>query len=174
MSPTDRRTLAAILLNPPVTTGTRTSNAVARAGRALGYQQVLVVNLCSLPTRSVVELNATSSAADWARARDELASAIQHCSGILGGWGISGLTGIARQARDDQLAWLRRTAVAADLENIWMLDGSPRHPSRWHQYVSDKYSRTTGGTFDARLSEMLVSVPIASVDLAGDSSQTRV
>jgi hypothetical protein len=42
-----------------------------------------------------------------------------------------------------------------------MLGGEPRHPSRWHQYVSDKYGRTSGGTFEERIKQVLVAVPLA-------------
>lgn len=43
---------------------------------------------------------------------------------------------------------------------FWMVGGEPRHPSRWHQFVSDKHGRTTGGTFEERLVQVLVEVPL--------------
>jgi hypothetical protein len=54
-------------------------------------------------------------------------------------------------------------AIRAGISNIWMVGGEPRHPSRWHQFVSDKYSRTTGGSFEERLDQVLESVPMSAL-----------
>jgi hypothetical protein len=156
-----RGTLVAVLLNPPAaTSGARTHNAVTRAGHVLGYASVEIVNLCGEATRSVVDLNASTTADRWVQARADLSTALDRASALLGAWGVAGLVGTARRHRDEQVAWLRQEATRLDLSNMWMVGGEPRHPSRWHQYVSDKYGRTAGGTSDERLQQVLRSVPL--------------
>src|SRR4051794_40950148 len=153
--------LLAVLLNPPGTTsGVRTRNAVASATRVLGYNTVKIANLCTVATPSVVELNDLEQCRGWTAARDELAKAVRSAEGLLAGWGVSGTTGDTRRAREDQVAWLYREAAAAGIEQVWMLGSEPRHPSRWHQWVSDRYGRTSGGTFEQRLAQVLKPVPI--------------
>jgi hypothetical protein len=155
-------TLVAVLLNPPSsTTGIRTRQAVDRARMVLGYEEVRIFNLFMDATPTVAELNA-SVAHPCPCARRRLRSALAEDSALLGAWGISGLTGEARIARDCQLTWLVKQAKAVGIHDIWMVGGEPRHPSRWHQYVSDKYGRTSGGPSDARLAEALVAVPLAT------------
>ncbi|WP_456846869.1 hypothetical protein [Cellulomonas sp. P5_C6] len=153
--------LTAVLLNPPaVTTGIRTRNAVAKAGLVLGYSTIEVVNLCSAATPSVVELNRTQRLDGWLDARPALVGSLRTASGVLAAWGVAGMTGAARLARDDQVAWLYDELLKAGIDRVWTVGGEPRHPSRWHQFVSDKYGRTSGGCFEQRLSEVLVATPI--------------
>jgi hypothetical protein len=121
------------------------------------------VNLYSDATSSTGELNKSSTIDGWLRARRELSSALGHAAGVLGGWGVAGLTGAARRDQNEQVAWLRLEAIRAGVSDIWMVGGEPRHPSRWHQFVSDKYSRTTGGSFEERLVQVLESVPISTL-----------
>lgn len=156
------RTLLAVLLNPPQTTsGVRTRRAVERAGRVLGYDGVTIVNLCPENTRSVVELNGTAlTEHGLATARDEIRDNLRSASGLLGAWGVSGLSGPARRAREEQVSWLYAQAWESGVTHAWMVGGQPRHPSRWHQYVSDRYRRTPGGGFAERLQSVLVAVPI--------------
>lgn len=154
--------MVAVLLNPPsTTTGIRTRQAVDLARMVLGYERVRIFNLFTEATPTVTELNA-SVEHPCPRARRRLRSALAEANGLLGAWGISGLTGEARIARDGQLTWLVKQAEAVGIHDIWMVGGQPRHPSRWHQYVSDKYSRTSGGPPDARLAEALVNMPLAT------------
>jgi len=156
-------TLVAVLLNPPLTTsGVRTILAVDRASAVLGYESVRVVNLFAEATPTVAELNARITR-PCSRARPNLRQALKDADGLLGAWGVSGLTGQAREAKQRQLRWFFQQATAADFSHIWMVGGEPRHPSRWHQYLSDKYRRTGGGSFTARLEEALSSVPIGSI-----------
>ena len=156
-------TLVAVLLNPPGTTsGTLSRNAVERAAEALGYGDLAILNLCATATASVVELNGLWDTVGWMSARRELRAGMRTATGLFGAWGIAGLTGEARQARDEQIQWLYTEALGVGLSHVWMVGGEPRHPSRWHQYVSDKYGRTTGGTFGERLAQVIEAVELPS------------
>jgi hypothetical protein len=164
----ERRLLIAVLLNRPKTTsGARTRNAVAAAARVLRYQSVEVVNLYSDATSCMEELNRSGTIHGWLSARRELSSALGRATDVLGGWGVAGLTGTVLQDQNEQVAWLRLEAIRAGISNVWMVGGEPRHPSRWHQFVSDKYSRTTGGSFEERLDQVLESVPISTLRKLG-------
>lgn len=154
------RKLVAVLLNPPATSaGTRSRNAVVRAASALAYDHVIMTNLCAFSTPSVVELNALGLDG-WELARAELSASIAGASAVLAGWGVAGLTGPARRYMEAQVDWLRDCAHDNGIDAFWTIGGEPRHPSRWHQYVSDKYGRTTGGTFEERIAQVLVEVPV--------------
>jgi hypothetical protein len=60
---------------------------------------------------------------------------------------------------------------AGDIGNdcIWTLNGEPRHPSRWDQYVSDRHGRASGATFSERIAQVLTSVPLATLCPEGGS-----
>jgi len=153
----------AVLLNPPAhSTGVRSRNAVSRAATVLGYEHVTFTNLCSVPTPSVVELKRLDHG-DWELARGELADALVHSDAVLAGWGVAGVTGEAQRLLRAQVDWLRERALAVGIESFWTVGGEPRHPSRWHQYVADRHGRTQGGTFNERLSQVLVPVPVGSM-----------
>lgn len=161
-APDGERKLVAVLLNPPASsTGTRSRNAVARAATTLGYDHAIMTNLCAVPTPSVVELNDIDRDG-WDHARGELETALTGASAVLAGWGVAGLTGDAAVWMSAQVEWLSDRAMASGIFGFWMVGGAPRHPSRWHQYVSDKYGRTTGGTFDERIAQVLIEVPLCS------------
>jgi hypothetical protein len=152
--------LLAVLLNPPTeTSGNRTRLAVAHAARVLRCSEVRTVNLFPNPSRSVVDLNATAlQTDDWKQTSAAVARDLREAEVVLGAWGVAGLLGTARFERELRSRWLLRTAAALGHCHIWMVGGEPRHPSRWHQYVADKHRRTTGGPFEARLSEVLRAV----------------
>ncbi|WP_368859933.1 DUF1643 domain-containing protein [Microbacterium algeriense] len=152
--------MVAVLLNPPsATAGVRSRNAVARAACAIGYESVVIANLCAVPTPTVVEVSSLDRPA-WAAAQHNLGLAVDRADAILAGWGVSGLTGPARRLIDEQVEWLHARARNAGIDGFWTVGGQPRHPSRWHQYVSDKYGRTTGGTFEERIGQALTFVPL--------------
>lgn len=149
-----------MLLNPPATsTGTRSRNAVTHAARVLGFDRVVIANLCAVATPTVVQLGDIGRGA-WEEAQSDLDVALVGAGAVLAGWGVSGLSGDARRWMDSQVDWLTMRAQGAGIDAFWMVGGKPRHPSRWHQYVSDKYGRTTGGTFEQRIEQVLVQVPI--------------
>lgn len=150
----------AVLLNPPKrTSGVRSRNAVARAAAVLGYGEIRVVNLCAEPTASVAELHHVDRVS-WERARCELGGALTGATAVLGAWGVAGVAGPTRRDLQAQIAWLYGWALQVGIDRVWMVGGEPRHPSRWHQYISDKYKRTTGGSFEERLAQVLVAMPI--------------
>jgi hypothetical protein len=150
----------AVLLNPPErTSGVRSRNAVARAAAVLGYGEVRVVNLCAEPTASVADLHRVDRDS-WERARSELGRALMDATAVLGAWGVAGIAGQTRRDLQAQIDWLYDQALQVGIDRVWMLGGEPRHPSRWHQYVSDKYKRTTSGSFEERLAQVLVALPI--------------
>lgn len=165
--------LVAVLLNPPANTaGARSRNAVALAATSLGYERLVIGNLCEASTRSVVELNSVDSSA-WLAARAHLAGMLGSATALLAAWGVAGLSGRARHLRDAQVQWLLGEARAVGLTHHWMLGGRPLHPSRWHQFVSDKYARTSGGSFEQRIGQVLVAVPIAGRGSAPDIGASR-
>jgi hypothetical protein len=108
------------------------------------------------------KLNRSATTDGWLRARNEVSSALRRATGVLGGWGVAGLTGAALRGQNEQVAWFRLEAIRAGVSDIWMIGGEPRHPSRWHQFVSDEYGRTTGGSLEERLDQVLESVAITS------------
>lgn len=128
----------------------------------------MIANLCAEPTPTVVEVSSLEKAA-WTTARHDLSLALDGAKAILAGWGVSGLRSPGQQMLDEQVGWLQARAQESGIHGFWMLGGQPRHPSRWHQYVSDKYGRTAGGTFDDRIAQALTfvafpragSVPVA-------------
>lgn len=169
------RTLVAVLLNPPATTaGTRSRNAVARAANVLGYDCAVMANLCTVATPSVVELN-RQGRHGWDLARDQMEATLDGADAMLAGWGVAGLSGDAGRWMRAQVAWLSDRALERGISKIWMVGGEPRHPSRWHQYVSDKYGRTAGGTFEERIAQVLVAVPVvvSTMELSGNSPFVR-
>jgi hypothetical protein len=127
----------------------------------LGYEHVRIANLCAASTPTVVELS-TLDPESWKQARPDLQDALAGANALLAGWGIAGVTGQARRLLMDQIDWLYHEATTVGIGEMWMVGGEPRHPSRWHQYVSDKYGRTDGGTADQRLRQVLTAVPIVS------------
>lgn len=118
-----------------------------------------MTNLCAVPTPSVVQLSALAHDA-WDLARDDLESALTGAGAVLACWGIAGFTGDGRRWMRAQVNWFAGRALESGITTFWMVGGEPRHPSRWHQYVSDKYARTSGGTFDERIAQVLVQVPV--------------
>jgi hypothetical protein len=157
------RPMVALLLNPPSTTsGVRTTNAVSLAGALLGFTSVEIINLFSTSSPTVVELNSVFDG-DWLGRRAQVREVLRQSAGLLGAWGVSGMTGLAGAERESRARSILDEARSLGFRQIWMVGGQPRHPSRWHQYVSDKHARTHGGTFDERLRQVMVQVPISEV-----------
>lgn len=151
------RTLGAILLNPPLTTGAATMRHLQVAAGALGCDGVQVANLFTRPTATVAEINEVGRGTPgWEEARPAIEQVLMTSHAVVAGWGVSGLYGPAREHRRAQAAWvIQRVLSAAHLGGVWTLGGEPRHPSRWHQYVSNRHGRARGTSLDERLASVL-------------------
>lgn len=152
------RTLGVILINSPIRGGARTLNKVASASRLIGCNRYFVGNLFSVPTPGVLDINLQGAEWDaWEDARNGLDEVIGKADELLVAWGLTSLRGMACVNFRRQVNWVLDRVNAVGLPDPWMVGSEPRHPSRWHQYVSDKYARTPGGDFDQRLDEVLVT-----------------
>ncbi|WP_368800852.1 DUF1643 domain-containing protein [Kocuria oxytropis] len=163
------KVLGALLLNPPSTGGGRTLGHLHVAADLLGCDHIEVANLFSLPTRDVVEMNQVGkSVVGWEEARPRLGEVIEGADQLLAGWGISGITSESARYRKRQLCYIKTVASAAGHDECWTLNGEARHPSRWHQYVSDRHGRVRGESFRSKLAQVLTLVSFDR--LAGPSN----
>ena len=161
MSTEQARTVVALLANPPTTSGARTRAKASQAADLLGGGRLIIANLFGLPTADLPSLShCGSSPAGWRAARPKLIRALQEADCLVAAWGLHPLCGDARRLRQEQLTWLQEQASKNGLLHAWCVGGQPRHPSRWHQYVSDRHGRTTGGIFSDRLDQVLVRLPM--------------
>lgn len=109
------------------------------ARQTLGYESVVVVNLFSIPTYrtgGISEVGAVE--AGWLNARPELSEALSSADAVVLSYGCREPSGPARFHFRDQLSWLQ---AEIDSHNVrpWMLDGRPRHPSRWQRHTHAVY-----------------------------------
>lgn len=149
------RTLGAILLNPAAGGGARTEQRVQLAAELLGCKFVEIANLCTATTVGIAELSdVAADPATWQDARSRLERVIADADELLFGWGVSRLSGRANSHLDAQIRWVQELAARTH-KPCWVAGPGPRHPSRWHQLVSDLHGRTSGGTFDERLRQVL-------------------
>lgn len=127
------------------------------AADVLDCDGVQIANLFAIPTRSVTEINeAGRSATGWEAARPALEQALNTSAELVAGWGVSGLHGLAAAHFQAQTSWLHNWFCDGSRPPwIWTLNGEARHPSRWHQYVSDRHGRASGATFRERLASVL-------------------
>lgn len=168
------KTLGVILASPPVTSGVRTTNMVRRAAEALGFDAIEIANLFPKATRDTGEISLLGSEERfWLDARPALESLLGRSEGLLAAWGVGSCTGSARYWWTDQLKWTATTAAVFGHTQAWTLGPGPRHPSRWHQYVSDKYGRAGDGTTEARISRALQLSPLSGLCLPKESSSSR-
>lgn len=152
--------LCAVLLNPPLTSGNRTRTAISRAAEILGSCGVTIVNLVDVPTSSSSALATTGiPVEDWIATRPSLSRAVNENNALLFGWGLTARLGRARRAAEEQITWLLDEASQAGHSGAWTV-GEARHPSRWHQYTADLHGRTSGGSSEARLLEVLEMRPL--------------
>lgn len=148
--------MAVILASPPTTSGVRTLGMAQHAVQLLGGKHLLVANLFDFPAPDLPALSARGSdPAGWLAARPKLVGALQEADLLLAAWGLHSLYGPARLRRAEQLSWLQGEARARGHVSAWCVGGQPRHPSRWHQYVSDRHGRTDGGSPSDRLKQVL-------------------
>ncbi|MCK9921266.1 hypothetical protein MXD61_05015 [Frankia sp. AgPm24] len=112
---------------------------MALAGELLGFAEVKVANLFSMPshaTGDIDELGAT--AAGWLAARPSLESALTEAAGVLLAYGASSPSGPARTHFREQAAWLRTRLDELALPG-WQVGDGPRHPSRWQRWTSREH-----------------------------------
>jgi hypothetical protein len=159
--------LLVVLACPPVTTGNRTRNQVQRVSCILGAEQTRLVNLFPLPTQNVGSVAALGADRQvWASARGELRQELEWSTDLLAAWGVTRPVGLAGQHRDEQVSWLIDVSVRMGRASAWTVGGTPRHPSRWHQFVSDKHRRVAPGTAEERLRQVLTRVPLPNLHAA--------
>lgn len=157
-------TLGDLLLNPPLVGGDRTIRHLRVAAELLGCDNVEIANLFAIATRDVTAINDVGRSIDgWKAAQFHLHRLIAASDQLIAGWGISGLTGPVERHRQAQVDFVRACALDIGKDHIWTVNGEPRHPSRWHQYVSDRRGRACGTTLNQRLSMVLTSVPFVTL-----------
>lgn len=148
-------------MNPPTTSGNATRRHIGVAAHVLACDLVTIGNLFALPTTTVLEINVVGSAGDgWQSAREGLTRALAGATHVLAAWGVGGLHGPAALNLAQQRRWLYQLLIVSGHSNVWTLGGETRHPSRWHQYVSDRHSRTPGGSLEDRIRYALLSCPV--------------
>ncbi|WP_431074609.1 DUF1643 domain-containing protein [Microbacterium phyllosphaerae] len=155
------RTLVAVLANPRPRDGSRTEKRIALVRDALGYERAEIVNLFSRASESSREIAVLGvSAEGWREARVSVSEAIASADSVLLGFGLIPSSRESRPHLRAQLEWLRHELQVHGHLQVWQVGDRPRHPSRWHQYVSDTHGRTVGGTFEQRLKQVLRTVPL--------------
>lgn len=150
--------LGAILLNPPKGSGSITRARLDLAVKALGLGHVRVANIFSLASKDAGSLAAIAKSwDDWIAAREPIRNLLRESGELLFAWGVGEPSGEARAHMRKQVSWVQREALANGHSTYWLFGGAPRHPSRWHRYVSDKHQRTSGGdTIDRYRESMAV------------------
>lgn len=167
--------LTAVLLNPVLhDRETITERNVTVAATMLGLQSVVIANMHVAPTRDLPALALVArDRCGWEASRGELAGALSHGGVLLFAWGVGGLVGPAREHLRAQERWVVDAALGAGHEVALMLDGRPRHPSRWRQYLGQQRGRFAyrGSSFEDRLRAALQPVPLWGQPFAGPAGR---
>jgi hypothetical protein len=117
---------------------------------------VEVANLFSLPVHDLESVSVNGQdRLHWLVARDRLQEVISTCEQILVGWGVSEPTGQARIHFREQRAWVIQRLIEHGHDHVWLVGDGPRHPSRWHQFVSRKNRVVVGATVNDRIATAL-------------------
>jgi hypothetical protein len=154
--------LAVVLLNPvPHDRPTVTARNVELAQRVLGYERITRVNLSPVPAPDLAALSLCAAAPDsWRAHRPMLRQALWSCDALLFAWGVTYPTGAARAWAQEQLAYVHGQARLAGHTEAFLLDGRPRHPSRWQQYLGPQRGLVEQVAFDERVRRALKRAPI--------------
>jgi hypothetical protein len=156
--------LLVLLASPPVTAGQRTLSRLAALPKVISGCSVSTANLCGTHAMDLPSLSVVAATPEpWLQARENITDALEDCDEVMAAWGLCSLSGMARQHRKTQLHWLLEVATHNGHRQVLGVGGQPRHPSRWHQYVSDVHGRARGGTFEERLRQVLVKVPLETL-----------
>jgi len=127
--------LLVVLSNPPTTSGVRTLQRVQVAKETLGFSSVSVANVFAISTHRTSGIAAVGAVPDgWIEARAALSQALAVADAVILAYGVQEPSGGARLHFRDQVAWLQAEIDARHLPT-WMIDGKPRHPSRWHRHT---------------------------------------
>jgi hypothetical protein len=153
---TNVRVLGALLMNPPTGKGLATHRHLAGALQSTGCDEYQIANLLIQASSSFDDLEVIGADEEgWFRARGEIQGLLSSSEEVLLGWGLARPTGAAGANFHRQVEWVWRELHQSRHQRVWLVGGQPRHPSRWHQYVSDRYGRTNGGPFDSRMMDVL-------------------
>lgn len=157
-------TLGALLLNPPFGAGTRTRHHLRVVADLLRCDSVEIANLFAIPTKDMSVINTVGRSGEgWELARPRLREVLATADHLVAAWGVRGLNGHAAAHHRNQLLFVAGAAREAGHDHTWTLNGEPRHPSRWHQYVSDRHGRAVGESLSERLTMVLKMVPIGAL-----------
>lgn len=155
--------MGALLISPPTGNGNVTRSRLHTLRSILECTDMQIANLLSLPTATVEDIDTVGALEDpWLDARAPIVNLLHRSDHLVLAWGLGG--GFGGQARvwyRNQVRWVSQ--LIADCPQppvIWMVGREPRHPSRWHQYVSDRHGRTSGGDLSSRLRQVLHSDPV--------------
>lgn len=164
----DQRMLCAILLNPPLRpeADTISHRNLLAALPLTGCTELRLVNLIDLQTKDQTQLaSLVVTEPDLERSRQQLSAAIEGADEILFAWGTGRITGGVGKLLKEQAAWVRARVNARGLSKVWMVAGTPRHPSRWRQFVGPEKRRVEGSSFEERLGKVLASHEIEHAPL---------
>ncbi|MFJ2786157.1 MULTISPECIES: DUF1643 domain-containing protein [unclassified Streptomyces] len=156
----DQRKLCAILLNPPLrpAADTISHRNLLAALPLTGCGELRLANLIDIPSKDQRQLaGIIVTERDLARSREQLSAAIEGADEILFAWGTGSITGTVGRALKDQVAWVHAHVDARGLRRVWMVADTPRHPSRWRQFVGPEKRRVEGSCFEERLAKVLTS-----------------
>ncbi|MEV4383433.1 DUF1643 domain-containing protein [Streptosporangium sp. NPDC049644] len=160
---TTDRVLCAILLNPPLRPAERTITYrnVTAALSTTGCQQLSLTNLLAVPSKDLPSLNRIKiSEQEIAASREALRQAIMYGDEVLVAWGMGGATGALKQLLNSQVTYVREVLHERGIHSVWALQGRPRHPSRWRQYLGPQKNRVSGDSFQDRLNQALVPLQL--------------
>lgn len=160
VSGVDHRVLCAILLNPPLrpAVDTISHRNLLAALPLTGCTEMRLANLIDVPSKDQIQLASTVvTERDLMRSRQYLSAAIEGSDEVLLAWGTRRLTGAVGRLLVGQAAWVREHVKACGLLQVWMVAGTPRHPSRWRQFVGPEKRRVKGASFEERLAKVLTT-----------------
>ncbi|MEV8334763.1 DUF1643 domain-containing protein [Streptomyces niveus] len=160
VSGADERMLCAILLNPPLrpAVDTISHRNLLAALPLTGCTELRLANLIDLQSKDQTQLaGLVVTEQDLERSRQQLAAAIEGADEVLFAWGTGRITGVVGKLLKEQAAWVRAFVDARGLSKVWMVAGTPRHPSRWRQFVGPEKRRVEGSSYEERLAKVLTS-----------------
>ena len=170
-----RGTLCAVLLNPSFNAENTVSHSnLGVAARSLGFSAFGIVNLVQVPSRNSKDLAQMATREEsWVMSRPEIGEALISADEVIFAWGASRLLGEANRHKEEQVRWTIEETFRAGHTDVLLMDGSPRHPSRWRQYVGPQKGRVVGETLEDRFRTVLHRHSLASVRGRGESSVSK-